>query len=189
MHNVLLAPELSMRLYYVEILGLISHIHNINTGEYLQYMFSEHCSHAFYLVNTIPGHIFMMVFCCLLIAYEEERFYRPEHFIKTVEIVSPAETLSSDNEDDEPVKKWTENQEKCVLPDVLLQFMDRFVTSIVFVIFSVFNLMMIMTTLYFHTPIEKVLGVAMGVCGYVLISFKYPWLCFPQNCKTISRKK
>ena len=131
----------------------------------------------------------MMVFCCLLIAYEEERFYRPEHFIKAVEIVSPAETLSSDNEDDEPVKKQTENHEKCVLPDVLLQFMDRFVTSIVFVIFSIFNLMMIMTTLYFHTPIEKVLGVAMGVCGYVLISFKYPWLCFPQNCKTISRKK
>ena len=38
-HNVLLAPELSMRLYYVEIIGLISHIHNLNT-EYLQHMFT-----------------------------------------------------------------------------------------------------------------------------------------------------
>jgi hypothetical protein len=132
----------------------------------------------------------MMVFCCLLIAYEEERFYWPEHFDKPFQTVSPDEKFSSDNEEDETADKEHHSEiEKCLLPDKFLKFVDRFVTSIIFLVFSIFNLMMVMTTLYFHTPIEKVLGVALGVCGYNLISFKYPWQCFSVNQCSQSTKK
>ena len=136
----------------------------------------------------------MMVFCCLLIAYEEERLYWPERFLTSYQRVFPDQdgTCSDETEKNAPVIKMIRHDETvdCVLPDGLLKFIDRFFTIIIIVIFSIFNLMMIMTTLYFHTPIEKVLGVAMGVCGYNLISFKYPWNCFPQlqDCQ-VSRER
>ena len=121
---------------------------------------------------TISGHIFMMVFCCLIIAYEEESFNRSKENSKSV--TSPGNTFKNSGEGKEANYVESEN---CVLPDSLLRVMDVLASGIILVLFGIFNLMLIMTTLYFHTPIEKVLGVAMGVCSYNLISFKYPWDC------------
>lgn len=115
-----------------------------------------------------------MVFCCLIMAYEEEFFYWSRKSLNSV--ASPEKTSITSSYEVDRETHYNET-ESCFLPDRLLRLMDIFISGIVIILFGIFNLMLIMTTLYFHTPIEKVLGVAMGVFGYNLISFKYPWDC------------
>lgn len=112
----------------------------------------------------------MMVFCCLLISYEEETFYYPDKKEKKG-AADAEESLLKDKE------CAPEESEHCVLPDMILRFFDRISSCMTLLVFCLFNLMMVMTTLYFHTVIEKVLGVAIGVCSYNLITFRYSWKC------------
>ena len=107
----------------------------------------------------------MMVFCNLLISYEQEECY------------VPATTPDKEPKKEEASYKLlneAEDEDSCVLPDLLLKYTDYLVNFLLFSLFSVFNLMIVMTSLYYHTPIEKVLGVAMGVAAYAVVTFHKP---------------